>query len=114
MRQLLQFAVLVLRAREARLRMVREQELEDRAAGLERAQRVRPDLDAVTRNRGRARRDEDLAGAADAGRLDEAETAGGGLVRRAAADVRAVAQRRDVDVQLIRRIKDGGAGRASS
>ena len=52
--------------------MVREEELENRTAGLEGTLRVRPDLDAVTRDRRRAGGDEDLAGTADAGRLDEA------------------------------------------
>ena len=105
----LEFAVLVLRAGQAVFRVVGEHELENRAAGVEGALGVRPDFDAVIRDRRRAGGDENRA-RADAGSLDEADTAGRGLVGNAAAEIFAVAKGGDVDIQFLRGFKNGGAG----
>ena len=107
--ELLEFALLVLGAGEAGLGVVGEEKLEDGAAGVAGALRIRPDLHVVG-DRGGAGRREDLARAADAGGLDKAEAAGGGLVGHAAADIRTVAEGRDLDVELLGGIENRRAG----
>ena len=105
----LEFAVLVLRAGQAVFRVVGEHEFENRAAGVEGALGVRPDFDAVICDRRCAGGDENRA-RADAGGLDEADTAGRGLVGDTAAEIFAVAEGGDVDVQFLGGFQNGGAG----
>ena len=103
--QFLQFAILILGTGQTGLRVITEHQFQNGTAGIQSTLTVGVD-NHTFHDRSGTRRSK-IAAAFD---LDHANTAAGRLVGDAATEFVAVAESRDVDIQLFGGVQNGGAG----